>query len=99
MIVADIYGLLSESDILLIVKDAEKEADQEVIYKGYKSLLQFIAIPEGTMETAIKSFRAIPEIRHKQYKERNLTPPIAPSKTPDYLFADMQMTLYYKIII
>ena len=48
---------------------------------------------------AVKKFRAIPEIRHKQWKERNLMKPLEPDKTPEFAFSDLQMNLYYTIYL
>ena len=48
---------------------------------------------------AVKKFRAIPEIRHRQWKERNLMKPLEPDETPEFLFSDLQMNLYYTIYL
>lgn len=47
----------------------------------------------------VKKFRAVPELRHKDWKKRGLASPLKPDETPDYYFADLQSTLYYTIHI
>lgn len=99
MTVRDILEVINNSDNLLIVRDAECESKQETIYKGYKALLAHDPVADAVMDAQVKKFRASPEIRHKEWESRGLMPPMEPEKTPDFCFSDLQMTLYYKIII
>lgn len=46
-----------------------------------------------------KRFRAVPEIRHKRWRELNLMQPLKPEETPDYSFRDLQMCIYHTITI
>ena len=43
----------------------------------------------------IKHFTAALEIRHKEWKEKGLMPPIEPDELPQYEFSDLRMDLYY----
>ncbi|MDO4331792.1 MAG: hypothetical protein Q4C58_03800 [Eubacteriales bacterium] len=47
----------------------------------------------------VKKFRAIPEIRHRRWKELNLMRPLEPDETPDFSFNDLELKLYYTIHI
>lgn len=99
MTVREFLGLIYNFDNLLIVRDAKSETEQETIYKGYKALLEHDPVADAVLNAQVKRFRASPEIRHKEWKDRGLMPPMEPEKTPDFRFSDLQMTLYYKIII
>ena len=99
MTVRDFLEIIHNSDNLLIVRDAESEAGQETIYKGYKALLVHDPVADAVLDAQVKRFRASPEIRHKDWESRGLMPPMEPEKTPDFRFSDLRMTLYYKIII
>lgn len=54
---------------------------------------------ESIRREEIKKFRAVPEIRHKKWKELNLMRPLQPEETPDFSFSDLQMSLYYTIYL
>lgn len=45
------------------------------------------------------SFRAVPEITHRKWKELNLMSPLKPDETPDFRFQELQMKLYYTIYL
>ena len=68
--------------------------DEKVIWSGWGS-----GIPEEYFEEIIKKFRAVPEIRHKQWKDRDLMPPMEPEILAQYSFSDLEMKLYYDIHI
>lgn len=99
MTVAEQLEVLTGPDNILIVRGAETETAQEIIYKGYKGQIRHETIADEIMEAEVKKFRISPDISHKNWREKGLLPPIEPDKTPDYSFSDLQMTLYYKIII
>ena len=51
-------------------------------------------------ETAeVIDVRAVPEIRHRQWRERGLVAPLLPEQLPQYKFQDLMMTLYYTIYL
>lgn len=99
MILKELLEVLSGPDELLIVRDAEREADQEILYKGYMGILAHSDIPPVLMEETVTDFSFHPEINHRQWRERNLMPPIDPDKTPNFLYKDLQMSIYYKITL
>ena len=99
MTVRDFLEIIHNSDNLMIVRDAESESKQETIFKGYKALFAHDPVADAVLDAQVKRFRAYPEIRHREWKDRGLMPPMEPEKTPDFRFSDLQMTLYYKIII
>lgn len=94
MTVKDIMTLLESPDRVRVIKDGEE------IYNQYFANMEVdkdIVAQIGDAE--VKRFRAVPEIRHKRWKELNLMKPLKPDETPDFSFSDLQMTLYYTILI
>lgn len=96
MTVGDLFSKITNSDRLRIVK----QDDGKDIFVGFlgvltlnKDMFNSIAAKE------VVEFRANPEIRHKQWKERNLMRPLEPDETPDYCFSDLEMKLYYTIYV
>lgn len=74
--------------------------DKEQLFIGYRALLiadlgEIDKVMEEHGKDEVKSFRAIPEITHKQWKNRGLMPPIQPEELAQYSFSDLQMSLYY----
>ncbi len=70
------------------------------MYVGYCGSLIFDEETyKDIKDREVKKFRAVPEIRHKRWKELNLMKPLKPDETPDFSFSDLQMTLYYTILI
>lgn len=94
MVLEELIGTLENSDRLRIIKD-EKE-----VYAGWLALLVMHneAYEKMKMNT-VRKFKAVPEIRHKQWKERNLMRPLEPDKMPEFAFKDLQMSLYYTIYL
>ena len=94
MTLEEFVKLLDNSDRLRILKD-EKE-----VFVGWLALL-FIhnEMFEEIRTDAVKKFRAVPEIRHRQWKERKLMKPLETDETPEFLFGDLQMNLYYTIYL
>lgn len=99
MILKELLEVLSGPDELLIVREAEKEADEEILYKGYKGLPICNLIPAELMEETVTRFSFYPEIKHREWEKRNLMPPIDPDKTPNFKYKDLQITIYYKIFL
>lgn len=94
MTLEELIGTLENSDRLRIIK-SEKE-----IYVGWLALLVMHNEAYETMrKDMVRKFKAVPEIRHKQWKERNLMKPIEPDKTSEFIFKDLQMNLYYTIYL
>lgn len=92
--VDNLLKTLSPPDMLRIVNE-----DHD-IYVGYMGMMQYHDRDlSGVLRQEVKSFRCIPEIRHRQWKEKGLDAPMRPDVTPNYAFADLQMTLYYTIYI
>lgn len=91
----DILQLLSNPDRLRIIRSGKD------VFVGYLAALK--AQPEEesglTGEEEVESLRAIPEIRHKLWKEKDLMPPLEPDWTAQYSFADLEMKLYYTITL
>lgn len=88
----EFIGTLTSPDRLRILK-GKKE-----VYVGYLGSMEQ-SEKDALADEEMITFRAIPEITHKQYKERGLIPPSEPDKLAEYSFSDLQMTLYYTIIL
>lgn len=94
--ITDFLKIIMPSDRLRII-----EGETE-IYTGWVAMLDFAEgqeIMKAYGSRTIKTFRAVPEIRHKEWQKRGLMSPIEPDKTPEYSFKDLQMSLYYTIHI
>lgn len=70
MTVRDFLEIIHNSDNLMIVRDAESESKQETIFKGYKALLAHDPVADAVLDAQVKRFRAYPEIRHREWKDR-----------------------------
>ena len=55
--------------------------------------------PEEFKGEVVKRFKVVSEIRHKQWKERRLMPPMEPAIMANYKFSDLEMKIYYDIYI
>lgn len=95
--------MITVGEFLEKIDDPDKlrilQQDTEV-YVGYCGLLRFDeARMKAIKDKEVKKFRAVPEIRHKRWRELNLMKPLRPDEAPDYSFSDLQMTFYYTILI
>lgn len=94
MIVDELLRVLENPDMIRIVS-----GDQDV-YVGYLGTMEYHKRDlSKVMLQEVLSFRCIPEIRHRNWKELGLDAPLTPEHTPDYLCSDLQSTLYYTIYI
>lgn len=94
MIVRDVMTLLESPDKVRILQDNKE------VYVGYFANLRAdTKVIEQFGDMEVKKFRLNPEIRHKQWKERNLMPPMRPDETPDFKFSDLQLTIYHDIYV
>lgn len=94
MTVKDIMTLLESPDRVRVIKDGEE------IYNQYFANMQVDKDIIGQIgDTEVKRFRLNPEIKHKQWKERKLMPPMNPDETPNFKFSDLQLTIYHDIYI
>lgn len=89
----DILKLLSSSDKLRIIKGSE------TIYIGYLANLERTASETLTGQEEVEKLRAVPELRSKYWKQKELMPPCEPEELAQYSFSDLEMKLYYDIHI
>lgn len=95
MTLQEFFGVIENSDRIRIIKDGvDVFAGYLAIFRQHKRELL-----EKHKNVKVRKFRAIPEIRHKQWKELNLMKPLEPEETPDFSFDDLQMSLYYTIYL
>lgn len=94
MTVGDFLETIENPDKVRIVQQGED------VFVGYLGMLRFeTEIFDRIKDETVRKFRAIPEIRHRRWKELNLMRPLEPDETPDFAFSDLQMSLYYTIHI
>lgn len=93
MTLRDTLRLLLNSDRLRIIKG------KEVLYAGYLGNMKEERNEQLTGEEEVERLRTVPEIRHRQWKEKGLIPPYEPTLTAQYSFSDMELKLYYDIYL
>ena len=95
MKLGEFLKLINDSAMLRIVKNG---AD---VYVGYLRKLRMLPAQEADelAQEAVLKFQAVPEIRSKDWKEKNRASPLMPDEMPEYKFEDLMMTLYYTIYI
>lgn len=93
MLLQEFIKLLAQSDRLRIVKNETE------IFIGFLALFVMQEVYEDVRYHAVKKFRAIMEIRPKNWKKLGLEEPIEPYILPEFSFSDMQMNLYYTIYL
>ena len=71
---------------------------EQTLYMGYLANLQH-ADSTICLQDIVERFQAVPEIKHKKWRELGLMQPLQPEQTPQYSFSDLQMNLYYTIIL
>lgn len=92
MILDEVLKLLLQPDRLRIIKGGK------VIFIGY--LARFNEKSEETGLTGreeVEKLRAVPELRSRKWKEKDLMPPCEPEQLAQYTFSDLEMKLYYDI--
>jgi len=90
----EVMTLLESPDRVRIMQDGK-----EIYNQFFANLNADTETIEKFKDVEVKRFRLIPEIRHKQWKEKNLMPPLKPDETPEYSFSDLQLTIYHTIYI
>lgn len=94
MSLEEFVKLLENSDRMRIIK-----GEKEVFVGWLAMLVMHNEMFEEIRTEEVKKFRAVPEIRHKRWKELKLMKPLEPDKAPEFSFSDLQMSLYYTIYI
>lgn len=94
MTVKDVMTLLESPDRVRIM-----QGDVEICNQYFANIRADKELIEKYKDMQVKRFRVIPEICHKRWKELNLMQPLKPEETPSFSFRDLQMTLYYTILI
>lgn len=74
-------------------------AGEKEIYAGFNGVFKSEEKYREYKKSEVERLGATLDIKHKQYKEKGLLPPLHPKQTPDYQFSDLQTTLYFKITI
>lgn len=88
----ELLKILTNPDRLRVKKD-----DKD-LYIGYLANLRHNDAGI-TGQEEVERFAVVPEIRHKQWKNRDLMPPLEPDVLAKYSFADLEMKLYYTIYL
>ena len=92
---AEFEKLLHGPDMVRIIRGKKD------IFVGYYGVMQYIDAEKiaAIRGTEVIDFRAVPEIRHRQWKEKGLDAPMFPEQLPQYAFSDLMMTIYYTIYL
>lgn len=92
---AEFEKLLHGPDMVRIIRGKKD------IFVGYYGVMQYIDAEkiEAIRGTEMIDFRAVPEIRHRKWKEKGLDAPMLPEQLPQYAFSDLMMTIYYTIYL
>lgn len=92
---AEFEKLLHGPDMVRIIQDKKD------IFAGYYGVMQYIDAEKiaAIRGTEMIDFRAVPEIRHRQWKEKGLDAPMLTEQLPQYAFSDLMMTIYYTIYL
>lgn len=94
MTVGELFETIENPDRVRIVQQGED------VFVGYLGMLKSdTKVFDKIKDETVSKFRAVPEIRHRRWKELNLMRPLEPDETPDFAFSDLQMSLYYTIHI
>lgn len=91
-----LVSVIPTSNRVRIIKDDEQ------IFCNWRAMLDMHEWKEILKEYAaedVKKFSCIPDITHRQWKEKELFAPVEPDKLAEYKFSDLQMSLYYTIYI
>lgn len=94
--VQEALNLLHNSDRALIIEQTAQ--GQQIITKGWVADIKEKENEELLQRTA-KRLRCICETRRKDWKEKELLPPVMPEQTPQYKFKDMEVRIYYALHI
>ena len=89
MKLGEFLKLINDSAMLRIVKNG---AD---VYVGYLRKLRMLPAQEADEleQEAVLTFQAVPEIRSKDWKEKNRASTLMPDEMPEDTFEDRRMTL------
>lgn len=66
------------------LKDILLKPDKEDLYRSIK-------------DREVEQFKFHLDIKHKQWKEKDLMKPLMPEETPQYSFSDLRLDLYYEV--
>lgn len=100
MTLGELFKIMENTDLIRVKRG------NEVLYVGFLGLVEKNTLDgydfkrvNAPEDAEIKKIRAVPELRHRKYKELKLAPPLKPDITPMYKFSDLRMQLYYDICI
>lgn len=97
----DMLKILHNPDRVRIYKTTQ--GGKKMLCAGWRAIIMEDPAGQGLtakdLDAEVKDLRAVPEIRCRDWKKMELTPPMEPDTTPLYKFADLEMRLYYNITI
>ena len=100
MTLGELFKIMDNPDLIRV-----KRGD-EVLYAGFLGMVENDTLDgydfkkvNASEDAEIKKIKAVPELRHRNYKALELEPPLKPDITPMYKIYDLQMQLYYDIYI
>ena len=100
MTLGELFKIMDNPDLIRVKRG------NEVLYAGFLGMVENKTLDGYDFERVnapedaeIKKIRAVPELRHRNYKALELEPPLKPDIAPKYKFSDLQMQLHYDIYI
>ena len=96
---SNFMSLLHNPDRVRIFRDDEELFTGFLAYINGEFKGEDLEIIGMTGDEPVKGYRAVPEIRHKEWKERGLMEPLMPAELEEYSFSDLMMSLYHVIKI
>lgn len=100
MTLGELFKIMDNPDLIRVKRG------NEVLYAGFLGMVENKTLDgydfervNASEDAEIKKIRAVPELRHRNYKALELEPPLKPDIAPKYKFSDLQMQLYYDIYI
>lgn len=89
----DVLKLMENSDYTLITRGSK------TLYSGFRFHLNNMKQFGLTGNEVVERLRMVPEYNHRQWKAKGLENPINEEMLPTIELKDMQITLWYKIIL
>ncbi len=100
MTLGELFKIMDNPDLIRVKRGGE------VLYAGFLGMVENDTLDgydfkkvNAPEDAEIKKIKAVPELRHRNYKALELEPPLNPDIAPKYKFSDLQMQLYYDIYI
>lgn len=93
MTVKDLIDVMENSDRIQVIENGN------TIYCGYIGLMEHDQIEKKIKESKVKKAKVHLDISHKDWKKKGLREPMKTEEMKDYVFEDLQLSVYNDIYI